>query len=481
MVISVKHATQAVGTDAGNGEIRKAQWNEAHTIEMATARILGRTTSDAGPVEELSVGAGLLLSASSLAMTGQGLALHELATNGLIARTGAGAVAGRTLTAGTGVAVTNGNGVSGNPTVALSTGAQASLALADTSVQPARAVNTGSGLTGGGDLSTNRTLALTGQALAVHNLGTNGLVVRTGLGTVTSRSITGGAGVFVSQGDGVSANPSVALTGQALAFHNLATNGMVARTTSGAVAARTVTGGTGIAVTNGNGVSGNPTVTLTTEAQASLALADTSVQPARAVNTGTGLTGGGNLSADRTIALDSTTTASLAKADTAVQPARTITAGSGLSGGGDLSADRTLSVASGGVTRNMLESPTLGDSIRVRADTTQSTNSTSNIIAFDVGVIRGGDFRLTYDQKAAGTITVDTQVAGSTVSTQTTSSSSYVTRTIDLTGVANGARITVLFRHNTTATSCEIRNIRLRTSGEMVLVVPLLANLTDIG
>ena len=29
MTISATHTTQATGTDAGNGEIRKAQWNEA--------------------------------------------------------------------------------------------------------------------------------------------------------------------------------------------------------------------------------------------------------------------------------------------------------------------------------------------------------------------------------------------------------------------------------------------------------------------
>lgn len=32
MTISVTHTTLATGTDAGNGDIRKAQWNEAHTV-----------------------------------------------------------------------------------------------------------------------------------------------------------------------------------------------------------------------------------------------------------------------------------------------------------------------------------------------------------------------------------------------------------------------------------------------------------------
>lgn len=46
-------------------------------------------------------------------------ALAGLTTNGMIARTGAGTVATRTITGGTGLSVTNGNGVSGDPTIAL--------------------------------------------------------------------------------------------------------------------------------------------------------------------------------------------------------------------------------------------------------------------------------------------------------------------------------------------------------------------------
>jgi hypothetical protein len=62
--------------------------------------------------------------------------------------------------------------------------------------------------------------------------------------------------------NGIAANADdISLTGQALAFHNLAANGIVARTGAGTVAARTLTAGsTKIAVTNGDGVAGNPTV-----------------------------------------------------------------------------------------------------------------------------------------------------------------------------------------------------------------------------
>jgi hypothetical protein len=51
--------------------------------------------------------------------------IGALATNGLVARTGAGTAAARTLTAGTGIVVTNGDGVAGDPTVAVDIATQA--------------------------------------------------------------------------------------------------------------------------------------------------------------------------------------------------------------------------------------------------------------------------------------------------------------------------------------------------------------------
>lgn len=73
-------------------------------------------------------------------------------------------------------------------------------------------IATNNGITGGTITSTG-TIGLTGQALALHNLGNNGLIVRTGAGTVTSRSIgiSGLGGVAVTNGDGVSGNPTINL------------------------------------------------------------------------------------------------------------------------------------------------------------------------------------------------------------------------------------------------------------------------------
>lgn len=52
MAVSLKHTTQAVGTDAGNGEIRKAQWNEEHTLTAAADTLLGAVTT--GAVTEIT-------------------------------------------------------------------------------------------------------------------------------------------------------------------------------------------------------------------------------------------------------------------------------------------------------------------------------------------------------------------------------------------------------------------------------------------
>lgn len=54
MAISLTHTTQAVGADAGTGEIRKAQWNENHTLTQATGAVLGRASAGTGATEELT-------------------------------------------------------------------------------------------------------------------------------------------------------------------------------------------------------------------------------------------------------------------------------------------------------------------------------------------------------------------------------------------------------------------------------------------
>ena len=68
-------------------------------------------------------------------------AVAGLSTNGFIARTGAGTAAARTITAGSRISVTNGDGVSGNPTIAVGT-----LNLATTDFAAATLVTEAEGL-----------------------------------------------------------------------------------------------------------------------------------------------------------------------------------------------------------------------------------------------------------------------------------------------------------------------------------------------
>lgn len=111
----------------------------------------------------------------------------------------------------------------------------------------------GTGITGGAafDLSANRswTISLTGQSLAVHNLATNGLITRTAAGTVTARSIgVSGTGLSVTNADGVAGNPTV--TSNATSANTAST--IVARDGSGNFSAGTVTVNSSIVTTTAN-------------------------------------------------------------------------------------------------------------------------------------------------------------------------------------------------------------------------------------
>lgn len=92
-----------------------------------------------------------------------------------------------------------------------------------------------------------------------------GILVKNDDDTAVVRTLTAGnSGVVVTNGSGVTANPTISLSTNMQNLHEVATAGFLARNAAGTTwAARTLTAGnTGISISNGNGISDNPTVSL---------------------------------------------------------------------------------------------------------------------------------------------------------------------------------------------------------------------------
>lgn len=101
-------------------------------------------------------------------------------------------------------------------------------------------------------------------ALSANN-NTPGFQVQTGTDTVASRTlIQPAAGMTIANSTGAGGNPTFALANDLAALEALASTGLAVRTGSDAWAQRTLTAGSSkVSVTNGDGVSGNPTVDVT--------------------------------------------------------------------------------------------------------------------------------------------------------------------------------------------------------------------------
>lgn len=124
------------------------------------------------------------------------------------------------------------------------------------------AVDPGLALSDGGSGSFLK-MSMTGAAAGLNSM-SNGMVVKDSPTTVASRSIAvSGSGLSVSNADGVAGNPTIALDGIVESIENIG-NGHGLFVLNGITATlREIFGTAGqIVVTNGNGQSGNPTISL---------------------------------------------------------------------------------------------------------------------------------------------------------------------------------------------------------------------------
>jgi hypothetical protein len=82
--------------------------------------LAGAGLTKSGNTLDVGAGTGIAVAADTVGLTGQALAVHNLAANGLFARTAAATVAARAIAvSGTGLSVSNGDAVAGNPTLSL--------------------------------------------------------------------------------------------------------------------------------------------------------------------------------------------------------------------------------------------------------------------------------------------------------------------------------------------------------------------------
>ena len=224
-------------------------------------------------------------------------------------------------------------------------------------------------------------ISTTGALLSLVNSGT-GFQVKTSATAITPRSIAvSNAGLSITNGNGVSGDPTITLDGAPLNLANLSANGLLTITTAGGVGAVTLQGtASQITVTFGNAVGGSPTIGLADNpvlpgvASATLPIGTTGDRPASAVN--------GMLRYNSTIALfegyinGAWTTLASGSGVTS------IITGTGLTGG-PITSTGTISIANTTVTAGSYTAANI--TVNAQGQITAASSNSSFVSSFTAG------------------------------------------------------------------------------------------------